>query len=155
MATTTNTKKTETADVFAFSAFDPAKVTDNYRDFAEKSLAQSKNSYAKMKSAAEDATKTVEATLQSAQAGSVAIGLKTIDFMRVNTENSFSHLEALLGVKSLSEAVELQTSFMRKQMELGVDQAKTLQDASRKVAEDVTKPGKSAVDKVVKEFKAA
>ena len=155
MATTTNTKKTETADVFAFTAFDPSKVTDSYRDFAEKSLAQSRDGYARMKTAAEDATKTVEATLQSAQAGTVELGLKAIDLMRVNTDNSLSHLEALLGVKSISEVVELQTAFVRKQLELGVDQAKSLQDVSRKVAEDIVKPGKSAVDKVVKEFKAA
>ena len=75
--------------------------------------------------------------------------------MRVNTDNSLSHLEELLGVKSFSEVIELQTAFVRKQLELGVDQAKSLQDASRKVAEDVAKPGKSAVDKAVKEFKAA
>lgn len=155
MATTTNSKKTETADVFAFSAFDPTKLSDSYREFAEKSLAQSKENYAKMKTAAEDATKTAEATLQTAQAGTVQLGLKAIDFMRVNTDNSLSHMEALLGVKSLSEVIELQTSFVRKQIELGVDQAKSLQDASRKVAEDVAKPGKSAVDKAVKEIKAA
>lgn len=148
-------KKTETADVFSFSAFDPAKLTDGYRDFAEKSMAQSKENYAKMKTAAEDATKTVEATLESAQAGTVELGLKAIDFLRVQTDNSLSHMESLLGVKSISELVELQTAFVRKQVELGVDQAKTMQAASRKIAEEVAKPGRSAVDRVVKEFKAA
>lgn len=148
-------KKTETADVFSFSAFDPAKLTDGYRDFAEKSMAQSKENYAKIKTAAEDATKTVEATLESAQAGTVELGLKAIDFLRAQTDNSLSHMESLLGVKSISELVELQTAFIRKQVELGVDQAKTMQAASRKVAEEVAKPGRTAVDRVVKEFKAA
>jgi len=149
------TKKTETADVFSVSAFDPAAMTDSYRDFAEKSMAQSKEHYAKMKTAAEDATKTVEATLESAQAGTVELGLKAIDFMRVQSDNSLSHMEALLGVKSISELVQLQTAFMRRQIELGLDQAKTMHVASRKVAEEVAKPGRSAVDRVVKEFKAA
>lgn len=149
------TRKTETADVFAFAAFDPARVTDSYREFAEKSVAQTKDAYGRFRAAAEDTTKAIEATLETAQAGTVELGLKAIDFMRVNTGNSLSHLEALLGVKSVAEVIELQTAFFRKQLELGVDQAKALQETSRKVAEDVARPGRSAVDKAVKEFKAA
>lgn len=149
------TKKTSTNDVFGFSAFDPARITDGYRDFAEKSIAQSKDSYAKFKAAGEDATKTVEAMMENAQAGSVELGLKAIDYARVNTDNSLSHLEALFGVKSVSDVIELQTAFVRKQLELSVDQARSMQEASRKVAENVTKPGKAAVEKAVSEFKAA
>lgn len=149
------TRKTETADIFAFPAFDPARISDSYRAFAEKSLVQSKENYARLKAAAEDATKTVEATMENAQAGTVELSLKAIDAMRVNADNSLSHMEALLGVKSVAELIELQTGFVRKQIELGIDQAKTLQETSRKVAEDVARPGKSAVDKAVSQFKAA
>jgi hypothetical protein len=49
------TKKTD--DVFSLSSFDPAKFTDSFRDFAEKGAVQSKEAYAKMKTAAEEATK--------------------------------------------------------------------------------------------------
>jgi phasin len=149
------TKKTTDAEIFAFPAFDPAKVTDSYREFAEKGVAQSKEAYAKMKTAAEDATKVMESTLETAQAGTVELGLKAIDTMRVNTENTFSHLEALLGVKSVAEMIELQSSFLRKQVETSVDQAKAWQSSVRKVAEDVSKPGKSAVEKTFKDAKVA
>lgn len=149
------TRKTESADIFAFPSFDPARVSDSYRQFAEKSMAQSKDHYARMRTAAEDATKTIEATMDSAQAGTVELGLKAIEALRVNAENSLSHMEALFGVKSVAEMIELQTAFVRKQVELGVDQAKTLQETSRKVAENVAKPGKSAVDKAANQFKAA
>ena len=93
------TKKTD--DAFSFASFDPAKVTESFRDFAEKGAAQSKEAYSKMKTAAEEAKKTVEATLESAQTGSVELGLKAIDALRTNAENSLSHMEALLGVKSV------------------------------------------------------
>jgi phasin len=149
------TKKTESADIFAFPTFDPAQISDNYRQFAEKSFAQSKENYARVKTAAEDATKTIEAMMESAQAGTVELGLKAIEAMRVNADNSLTHFEALLGVKSVAELIELQAAFVRKQVELGVDQAKTIQEASRKVAEDVAKPGKTAVDRAVNQFKAA
>jgi phasin len=147
------TKKTD--DVFSLSSFDPAKITDSFRDFAEKGAAQSKEAYAKMKTAAEEATKTVEATLENAQSGSVELGLKAINALRTNAENSLSHMEALLGVKSLSELLDLQTAFIRKQAEVAVEQAKTMQEATRKVAENVAKPGKDAAEKVVSTFKKA
>lgn len=145
----------KTDDIFSFSAFDPAKLTEGFREFAEKGATQSREAYAKMKTAAEEATKTVETTLQSAQAGSVELGLKAIDVMRTNADMSLSHMEALLGVKSVSELIELQTAYIRKQAEVTVEQAKSLQDAARKLAEDVAKPGKDAAEKVMATFKAA
>ncbi len=148
------TKKTPAEDVFAFAAFDPAKLTESYREFAENGVAQSKEAYAKLKTAAEDATKTVEQTLESAQAGSVELSLKAIDAVRTNADNSLSHVEALLGVKSVSELVELQSAFFRSQAEAAVEQARDLQEAARKVAEDVSKPGKAAYEKVAKTIKA-
>ncbi|MBP1842200.1 phasin [Rhizobium petrolearium] len=145
----------KTDDIFSFSAFDPARLTEGLREFAEKGATQSREAYAKMKTAAEEATKTVETTLQSAQAGSVELGLKAIDVMRTNADMSLSHMEALLGVKSVSELIELQTAYIRKQAEVTVEQAKSLQDATRKLAEDVAKPGKDAAEKVMATFKAA
>ncbi|MCJ8053953.1 phasin [Shinella curvata] len=146
------TKKTD--DVFSIASIDPSKISESFRDFAEKGAAQTKEAYAKMKEAAEDATKTVEATLESAQAGSVELGLKAIDALRTNAENSLSHMEALLGVKSVAELFELQTAFLRKQAEVAVEQAKSLQETSKKVAEKVSAPGKSAAEKAMKSFKA-
>jgi phasin len=146
------TKKTD--DVFSIASIDPSKISESFRDFAEKGAAQTKEAYAKMKEAAEDATKTVEATLESAQAGSVELGLKAIDALRTNAENSLSHMEALLGVKSVAELFELQTAFLRKQAEVAVEQAKSLQETSQKVAEKVSAPGKSAAEKALKSFKA-
>ena len=146
------TKKTD--DVFSIASIDPSKISESFREFAEKGATQTKEAYAKMKEAAEDATKTVEATLESAQAGSVELGLKAIDAMRTNAELSLSHMEALLGVKSVAELFELQTAFLRKQAEVAVEQAKTLQETSKKVAEKVSAPGKSAAEKAMKSFKA-
>ncbi|MDO9418298.1 phasin [Pararhizobium sp.] len=145
------TKKTD--DVFSMASFDPAKITDSMREFAEKGAAQSKEAYAKMKTAAEDASKTVEATMESAQSSTVEIGLKAIEALRTNAENSLSHMEALLGVKSLSELFELQTGFIRKQAELAVEQAKSMQEATKKAAESVSQPAKAAAEKAISTFK--
>ncbi|WP_037085289.1 phasin [Neorhizobium vignae] len=142
-------------DIFSFSAFDPSKMTEGFRDFAEKGATQSREAYAKMKAATEEATKTVESTMQSAQSGSVELGLKAIDALRTNAEISLAHMEKLLGVKSFAELIELQTGFIRKQAEITVEQAKSMQDTARKIVEDVTKPGKEAAEKAMTTFKAA
>ncbi|WP_317208248.1 phasin family protein [Rhizobium halophilum] len=142
-------------DVFSFTAFDPATLTESYRAFTEKGVAQTRETYSRVKTAAEEASKAAEATLQSAQAGSVEIGLKAIEALRINTDLSLSHMESLMGVKSVSEFLELQTTFIRKQAELTVEQAKSLQDATRKMAEAVSQPGKEAAEKAMSNFKAA
>jgi phasin len=144
-------KKTD--DVFAMNAFDPSKFTDNFRDFAEKSSVKTKEALAKMKEATEEAGKTVEATLTSAQTGAVEFGMKAIEILRTNTENSYAHMESLLGVKSVAELFELQSAFVRKQAETAVAQAKSLQETSKKVADEVTKPGKAAAEKAMSGFK--
>lgn len=145
----------KTDDVFSIASFDPSKLAESFRDFAEKGAQQSKEAYAKLKSAGEEAGKTLEATVQTAQAGSVEIGLKAIDALRVNAESSLSHMEALLGVRSVAEFFELQTSFLRKQAEVTVEQAKSLQETTKQVAEKVTKPSKEAAEKVMASFKVA
>lgn len=144
-----------TKDIFSFSTFDPSKMQESFRDLAEKGAAQSKEAYSKLKSATEEATRTVEATVQTAQAGTVELGLKAIDALRTNADLSLSHMEALLGVKSVAELVELQTSFIRKQAEVTMEQAKAIQETAKKVAETVTKPGKDAAEKAMSSFKAA
>ena len=143
-----------TDDIFSFNAFDPAKFTDSFREFAEKGATQSREAYAKVKTATEEAGKTIETTLQSAQAGSVEMGLKAIEAVRANADLSLSHMESLFGVKSVAEFLELQTGFVRKQVELSVEQAKELQDSSRKLAEAVSQPGKEAAEKVMANLKA-
>ena len=145
----------KTDDVFSIASFDPSKFAESFRDFAEKSVLQSKDAYAKLKTAGEEAGKTLEATVQTAQAGTVEIGLKAIDVMRTNADNSLSHMEALLGVRSVAELVELQTAFLRKQAELTIEQAKSMQETTKQVAEKVAKPSKEAAEKVMASFKVA
>ncbi|MFK0165863.1 phasin [Rhizobium sp. NPDC090279] len=141
-------------DVFSTAAFDPSKFSESFRDFAEKGATQSKEAFAKLKAATEEAGKTVEATVQTAQAGSVEIGLKAIDVLRTNAESSLAHMEALLRVKSVAELFELQTAFIRKQAEVTVEQAKSIQDTTKKVAEKLAKPAKDAAEKAMSSFKA-
>jgi phasin len=146
---------TKTAEITEFPAFDANQATDQFRAFAEKGVEQSKEAYAKLKTGAEEAQKVVEATYESAKAASSELSLKSIAAMRATAEANFAHLEAVVGVKSLSELIELQTSFVRKSVEMMVEQAKDFEAASTKAVEDVSKPAKTAFEKSLKELNVA
>lgn len=142
-------------DTIEFPTFDASKATEQLRDFTEKGMEQTKEVYSKLKSGAEDAQKTFESTYETARATGADLSLKAISAMRANADATFSHLEALVGVKSVSEFIELQTAWMRKSVESAVEQAKDLQAASTKAVEDVAKPVKTAFEKTMKELKVA
>lgn len=148
-------KATKTADTIEFPTFDASKATDQFRSFAEKGVEQSKEAYAKFRSNAEDAQKTLEASMETMKKAGTDLSLKSIAAMRANTEVDFSYMESLFGAKSLSDVIELQTAYMRKRMEMAVDQAKDIQAASTKAVEDLSKPAKSAFEKSMKELKVA
>jgi phasin len=154
-------KSPKTADVAAnvtnveFPSFDASKTADQVRAFAEKGIEQSKETYAKLKSGAEEAQKALESTFETVKSVGSDLSLKTIAALRTNSEATFAHLEALVGAKTLSEVIELQTAFVRKSVETAVEQTKELQAVSSKAAEEVTKPIKTAFEKSWKDAKVA
>lgn len=151
----TATKTAEYIENVEFPTFDASKATDQFRAFTEKGVEQSKEVYSKLKSGAETTQKAIESTLETAKAAGSDLSLKTISALRTNTEMGFSHIEALMGVKSVSEFIELQTAFLRKGLETVVAQSKDLQTAATKAAEDVSRPMKDVFEKTVSEAKAA
>ena len=142
-------------DVMEAAAFDTSKVVDQFRTFAEKGVEQSKEAYSKFKANAEDAQKTLESTFETAKSASNTLSMKAIAAMRANAEAGFNHMEALIGAKSFSDFLELQTAFLRKNVEMAVEQAKDMQAVATKAAEDLSQPAKGAYDKAMKELKAA
>jgi len=138
-----------------FPSFDASKATDQIRAFAEKSVEQSKEAYTKLKTGAEEAQKALETTFENARSASGDLSLKTISAFRDNAESGFAHLEALVAAKTLSEVIELQTSYLRKRVETSVEQAKDFQAAASKAAEKVSAPLKTVFEKTVKELKVA
>ena len=148
-------KTEKVSETIEFPSFDASKATDQFRAFAEKGVEQSKEAYASLKNGAENAQKALEASFETAKSAGSDLSLKTIAALRANAETDFAHLEALVGVTSISQLFELQTSYLRKRVELVVDQAKELQSASAKATEEVVKPVKDIFEKSFKELKVA
>jgi phasin len=151
----TAAKPAEASGTVEFPSFDANKATDQFRSFAEKGVEQAKEAYARLKAGAEDAQKAVESTVENAKSVGSELTLKAIVALRANAEAGFSHVEALVGAKSLSELVELQTAYLRKVAEMNVEHGKEFQALTSKAATEVSKPVKEAVEKALKELKVA
>src|SRR3989442_8764904 len=112
---TTPKAKSKATGAPAASAFDLPKfelpnfeipkmeIPAAFREFAEKSVSQAKETYEKMKSAAEEATDVIEDTYATATKGAADYGLKLIEVSRVNTNAAFDFYSELMTMKSFSE----------------------------------------------------
>jgi phasin len=121
-----------------------------FREIAEKSVSQARETYEKMKSAAEEATDVLEDTFSTATKGASDYGLKVIEVTRANTNAAFDYFTELMTVKSFSEIVELSTAHARKSFEAATSQTKELAALAQKVATETAEPVKESVSKAFK-----
>ena len=100
---------------------------------------------------ADDARKAFEASMESVKTVGDEIVLKSVAAVRAGTEANLAQVEALVTAKSFSDVVELQSSFLRKQMEFALDQAREFQALTQKATIELTKPVKDAFEKALKQ----
>ena len=102
----------KTAARFEEFAYD-AQMPESMRALAEKSVAQTREFYVhSLEAVLEGWEKFVVAAGQ----GTLALNRKAIDITRRNINNGFGLAERLAGAKNLAEAMELQTTYWRKQV---------------------------------------
>ncbi len=118
-----------------------------FREFAERGVAQCKDTYEKMKAAAEEATDVLETTYSTASKGASDYGMKMIEAARVNTNAAFDYANELITAKTLSEVVELSSAHARKQFEAMTAQTKELGALAQKVATETAEPIKAGMNK--------
>ena len=118
-----------------------------FREFAERGVAQAKDTYEKMKAAAEEATDVLETTYSTATKGASDYGLKVIEATRLNTNAAFDFASELLAAKTISEVVELTSAHARKQFETMTQQGKELGALAQKLATETTEPLKHGMTK--------
>ena len=128
----------KTAARFEEFAYD-AQMPESMRALAEKSVAQTRELYVH---SLEAVLESWERFVVAAGQGTLALNRKAIDITRRNITNGFGLAEKLAGAKNLAEAMELQTTFWRKQVGELASQAgeRTL---STKVTADVAAPIKA------------
>ncbi|GIK82044.1 MAG: phasin [Pseudorhodoplanes sp.] len=148
---TTTAFKTFEMPKFEVPNFDLPKfeVPAAFREAAEKSVTQAKETWEKVKTATEEATDVLESTYATAAKGTADYGLKVIDAARINANAAFDFAGTLLTAKSLSEMIEISTAHARKQFDTVSAQTKELAALAQKVATETSEPIKAGVTKVM------
>jgi phasin len=138
-----------TIDMPRFEA-SAAGTTAAFREFAEKGLSQAKDNYAKMKTAAEEATSMLETTYANASKGAADYGLKMVEMARSNSNAAFDFVAELLAARTFAQMVEISTAHTRKQIEQAAAQAKELASLAQKVATHTAAPIKDGLTSLAK-----
>src|SRR5580765_3257429 len=125
------------------------EVPTAFRELAEKGVAQAKENYEKVKSAAEQATDVLEDTYSTASKGCASYGLKLIETTRANSDATFDLMSEVMNAKSYSEVVELYSAYLRKQFDTLVAQTKDLSEHAQKVATETAEPIKGCFSNVM------
>jgi phasin len=134
-------------DPFTTSAIN-FQVPEQMRAFAEKGVVQARESYVRLKDAAETQNEAIEAAFSSVSKGAGDYSAKLLDMVKTNTEATFDLAQSLVGAKSLPEAFEVLTSHARKSVETVTAQTKELVELSQKVATDSVEPIKASASKL-------
>jgi len=153
MNTAPKTKaKAPKEEVFAMNQIDvPAAV----RETAEKSVQQAQEAFAKIKTAAEEATDAMEDTFESARAGLTTVNLKAIDAVQENTAAALDFAKKIISAKTVAEMVELQSAFLRDRFDVVSAQSKAMQEILGQVTTEALKPAKDVFEKGMKDIKVA
>jgi phasin len=126
----------------------PFEVPEQMRAFAEKGVSQARDNYAKFKDVAESHNGTIEAVFSSASKGASEYSAKLMEIMKANTTTTLDFAQALIAVKSPSEAMELWTSHAKRQFETFTANTKELAELSKKVATETAEPIKASASKL-------
>jgi phasin len=114
---------------------------------AEQGLEQTRNAYERLRTAAEEATGSFETSYMAAAKGLNEFNSKAIDALKMNADATFDLMKALFGVKTLSEAITLQTEHARKQFEALTAQSGELAEIAKKAAAETAEPLKTSLAK--------
>ncbi len=121
-----------------------------FREMAENSVNQIRQTYEQIKSNADGANDAIEASYAQASKGVTAYQAKLLDIARHNTDAVFDFAHKLFGVKSLQEMTSLWSDHARIQAETLASQSRELADLGQKLATDSIEPLKESAAKAFK-----
>ena len=126
----------------------PFEVPEQMRAFAEKGVSQARDNYAKFKDVAETHNGTIEAVFSTVSKGASEYSAKLMEIMKASTTANLDFAQALIAVKSPSEAMELWSSHAKKQFEAFTANTKDLAELTKKVAAETAEPIKASASKL-------
>ena len=120
-------------------------IPEGVRALAEKAVAQTREVYDRSKDAFDASLTTFERSFHAAGQGAAAFNRKIVDVARRNVDASFDLAKSLAGAKKLTDIVELQAVYWRKQFEVLTAQAGEVSALSTKLTAAAAEPIKAHV----------
>jgi phasin len=125
--------------------FGSAEMPASMHEMADKGIAQTKDNLKNAKVATEEASHAFQQAYTLAAKGATDYNLKVFEIARFNANAAFDYAQELLGVKSLSEFVELSTARSRQQFETMTAQSKELATLAQRVSIETAEPLKTGI----------
>lgn len=113
---------------------------------ADTGLAQARDAYASIRQSAETLSSGLNTSGEAAARGLQSFSTTMLEQIQSNADATLGFLRALAGVKTLSEAIELQARHARQQFETMTAQAKALAGIVNKTATETAAPVRKALD---------
>lgn len=117
------------------AAFD---ISNEMRNFAEKSVEQARVAFDSFVSAAQQAVNTAQSQAVTAQTGAREVGELAMRFAETNISSSFQFAQRLFQAKDAQEVAKLHTEYVNSQMAALADQAKELSQKAASMAKPAT-----------------
>lgn len=118
----------------------PFEIPGEMRSFAEKSVEEARAAFERYISAAQTAVSTIEGQAKAAQAGAKDVRDKSVTFAEQNVTAAFEFAQKLVRAKDPQEFAQLQSEFIRSQMQALTEQAKALGETVSRSAMEAFKP---------------
>jgi len=137
---------------FSYSSFE---VPEFVRTFAEQGLTQTRDAYARMKSAAEEATDLLETSLDANREKAREVQVKALDIAKENADATFELMRSLLAATSVADAFQLQSTFARGRFEALIEYSRDMQTAIGQAGAEAGKPATAFFGRTINGAKAA
>jgi phasin len=115
--------------------FDTA-IPEGVRALAESTVDQTREAYDRSTDAFEASVATFEKSFDAAGRGAAAFNRKIVDIAQRNLSSGFDLAKSLAGAKTLTDMVEVQAAFWRKQFGTMTAQAEEVRELSTKMSAD-------------------
>jgi phasin len=111
----------------------PYQIPNEIRDFAEKSVEQARKAFEGFAGAAQKALTSVDLSAFPLQSGAKDVSVKALSHAEANVKAAFDLAQKLVHAKDVQEVLQLQSDYVKTQLELIQEQAKELGTAFQKV----------------------
>jgi phasin len=129
-------------------------VPEGVRALAETAVAQTREASDRSWDAFDASLTTFERSFDAAGQGAVAFNRKIVDIARRNVDASFDLASSLAGARNLTDIVELQSDFWRKQFGVLTAQAEEVRTLSIKVTAAAGEPIESQMKRAAVDGRA-